>query len=196
MLFGWQQNGNSGGDRFGTDPRAWSNSSENTMTLPRDLSWGADGLVMQRFVPELQKLRRQHWGATDFPLPHSADTGKGDAAVLLASPATRGVQLEISAKFSWNTTADFREGRFGLRVLANASSSSSSSSASSSGPWAEYTEIGFERTAKHSRVYVDRRRSSGGVRDADVRSGPWLNGNTSLSLNSTSLHLFVDRSGA
>ena len=50
ILFSWQQNGNSGGDRLGTDPRAWSNSSENTMTLPRDLSWGAGGAILQRFV--------------------------------------------------------------------------------------------------------------------------------------------------
>ena len=37
ILFGWQQNGNSGGDHLGTDPRAWANSTENTMTLPREL---------------------------------------------------------------------------------------------------------------------------------------------------------------
>ena len=37
ILFGWQQNGNSGGDHLGTDPRAWANGSENTMTLPREL---------------------------------------------------------------------------------------------------------------------------------------------------------------
>jgi hypothetical protein len=53
VLFGWQQNGNSGGDHLGTDPRAWSNSSENTMTLPRDLSWGPDGIILQRFVRQV-----------------------------------------------------------------------------------------------------------------------------------------------
>ena len=29
--------GNSGGDHLGTDPRAWANGSENTMTLPWEL---------------------------------------------------------------------------------------------------------------------------------------------------------------
>ena len=123
-------------------------------------------------MPELQVLRRQHFGASDFAFPITA--------TFLKNSAARGVQLEISARL---TFPQFRTGRFGLRVLANASSSAGSTTE------AEYTEVGFERTANHSRVFVDRRRSSGGVRDADVRSGPWV---PSGSL--TNLHLFVDRS--
>ena len=47
------------------DPRAWSNSSENTMTLPRDLSWGPGGVVLQRFVSQTGgplMARSQHLG--------------------------------------------------------------------------------------------------------------------------------------
>ena len=123
-------------------------------------------------MPELQVLRRQHFGISNFAFP----TG----AAFLSDPASRGVQLEISARLTFPL---FRTGRFGLRVLANASSRAGSTVA-------EYTEVGFERTANHSRVFVDRRRSSGGVRDADVRSGPWV---PSGSLT-TNLHVFVDRS--
>jgi hypothetical protein len=124
-----------------------------------------------RQVPELQKLRRQHFSASNFAFPNAA-------ATFLSDPAARGVQLEISARLKF---PEFRTGRFGLRVLANASCAESSA--------AEYTEVGFERAANHSRVYVDRRRSSGGVRDADIRSGPWV-----PTGSVTNLHVFVDRS--
>ena len=127
-------------------------------------------MIHQRFVPELQKLRRHHYHAerVAFPSP-------GDSALFLPAEAS-GVQLEIAARISFAASAH-SVGRFGLRVLANDASS-------------EYTEVGFQRGV-HDRVFVDRRRSSGGVRDADVRAGPWLNASTAAQVQ---LHLYVDRS--
>lgn len=221
ILFGWQQNGNSGGDRLGSDVRAWSNGTENTMTLPRELSWGPGGVVLQRFVPELQKLRRQRWSAprSGLAFPVAGPGAAGSAASLLPKEAS-GVQLEISARLSWGGgAAPFaavrnrgprprRTGsrlRFGFRVLANAAAAidtaaaaataaAASSGDSSSSAVAEYTEVGFELgdvEMPRDYIYVNRRRSSGGVRDADVRAGPWLNVTAATEVT---LHMYVDRS--
>ena len=214
ILFGWQQNGNSGGDRMGSDVRAWSNGTENTMTLPRELSWGPGGVVLQRFVPELQKLRRQRWSAprSGLAFPAAGPAGAAGAAVFMLPEEASGVQLEISARISLgggatSVAAARNEGpsragsrRFGFRVLANAAAATAavtaaaaSSDANGSSAVAEYTEVGFELgdAEMHDYVYVDRRRSSGGVRDADVRAGPWLNATTATEVK---LHLYVDRS--
>ena len=61
----------------------------------------------------------------------------------------------------------------------------------------EYTEVGFD--VRKSQVYVDRRMSSGGEFDADVRAGPWPSGGVSGSVpgkvagggGSVSVHMYV-----
>jgi sucrose-6-phosphate hydrolase SacC (GH32 family) len=55
VLFGWLNNGwNQGGSK------AAPPLPNNTLTLPRELTATARGQLRQRFVPELQRLRRAH----------------------------------------------------------------------------------------------------------------------------------------
>lgn len=159
VMFGWLQNGGSDGNA------AHCNSKENTLSLPRDLSLAPDGSVLQRFVPELQRLRSSQWQASSLSFPAA-----GGAAGAVALPgAASGRQLEIEA------TITFPEGSstFGLLVLSGK---------------AEHTAIGFD--ALNGQVFVDRTLSSGGALDTDIRAGPWPN----ASHGSVQLHAYVDRS--
>ena len=52
VLLGWLQNGCSSRTSIGI-----SDGSENSLTLPRDLSLAPDGTMRQRYIPELQQLR-------------------------------------------------------------------------------------------------------------------------------------------
>lgn len=162
IMFGWHQNGNS------DDRTPHPNSSENTMTLPRELTLSPEGELLQRYIPELQQLRLSgptgHWHGAAVPFP-------ADGAPLPA-PAS-GNQLEIAATIKFSSTA---VGRFGLRVLSGTS------------PVLEYTEIGLDLA--HGRAYVDRTLSSGGEQDVDVRAGPWKPRPDGL----VDVHAYVDHS--
>lgn len=163
IMFGWQQNGGSSkGGGGGGDPL------ENSMTLPRDLSLGPGGEVLQRYVPELGILRAgPGWHAATLRFP--ARGGQAGAAFLPAAAA--GDQLEIVATIRFEparTTAPF-----GLLVLA--------------GP-GERTAVVFDPA--RARIALDRTLSSGGKLDADVRAGPWYGAGSGI----VSLHAYVDRS--
>ena len=70
-------------------------------------------------------------------------------------------------------------GKFGLRVLASEQ---------------EYTEIGFhpQHPMGLGQVYVDRRWSSGGLRDVDIRAGPWPTFESDGGI--ATLHAYIDHS--
>lgn len=157
VLLGWMQNGNSAGSSPGLPG---SDSHENSLTLPRDLSLAADGTLLQRFVPELQRLRCSadpslHLENTPFP------------ASGLLPLAISGAQLEISATIGFASSSSSPSGAaaaararaddasFGLAVLAGA---------------AERTAIVLH--LGKSQVWIDRRASSANGSDADVRAGP------------------------
>merc|ERR1712070_572636 len=160
-MFGWQQNGAS-------DGAANNKPTENAMTLPRDLSLDATGAILQRFIPELQRLRipGDHWHAQSYRFP----SGGVAAAQMLPAPAL-GQQLEIQASIRYGALSS----KFGLLVLA--------------GP-TERTEVGFHISS--GQVYVDRRLSSAGLHDTDVRAGPWLG--AAARGGDVSLHMYVDHS--
>jgi len=187
VMLGWMQNGNSAGSSPGLPG---TDSHENSLTLPRDLSMAPDGTtLLQRFVPELQKLRR----GSGAPALHLEDTPFPPSGLLPL--AVSGAQLEISATIGF----------------ASSSSSSSSSSASSAtatagaaGIQTDGASFGLavlagaaERTAivlhiGKSQVWIDRRASSANGSDADVRAGPLP---TALGrAGQLRLHAFVDHS--
>ena len=124
-----------------------------TMSLPRDLSVTSDGLLRQRFIPELQKLRiaSSHVHVGGQPL---ASGGIPKAAFVKGAA---GRQLEIMARFRVGASALVAQRKFGLAVLAEPS-------------MAEYTSITLDPAREH--VLLDRRQSGVSV-DSDVRGGPW-----------------------
>jgi len=174
-------------------------TSNNTLSLPRDLSVGGGGggarrrYVQQAFIPELQKLRRAHTelAAHGVPLPTSAA-----AEPTWLPAAAYGPQIEIVATFRVSASAagrlwgraGRREGGasaaslFGLVVLATTASSST-------GAAAERTVIAFDLARKM--VQLDRRWSGAGV-DADVRAGPWPDADGNSGATEVTVHAFVD----
>lgn len=55
----------------------------------------------------------------------------------------------------------------------------------------ERTAVGFD--VEHAQAYVDRTQSSGGLKDADVRAGPWHGANKDTG-GTVSVHAYVDHS--
>ena len=106
---------------------------KDSLSLPRDMTFAADGRLLQRFVPELEKLRIT---GTHEQLQRMALSG--GAPVWLK---TAGRQLEIAARFEVAGNCSF-----GLYVLASKSLT-------------EYTTIGVDMT--DDLAFVDRMNSSG-----------------------------------
>ena len=103
----------------GEPDRPGNSYSNNTLSLPRDLSITKTGQMRQRFAPELRKLRRGHTHVGKQTLA----TGGVPKAQFIAGAA--GLQLEIIATFSRTPTratgatrAATPEGKFGILVLA------------------------------------------------------------------------------
>ena len=176
VMFGWLQNGGSN-DEGG---RGDVSSTNNTMTLPRELSLAPDGVtLLQAFVPELQALRRTHFRAVNIAVPVG-----GAAGAHFFGPAA-GAQLEISATFklsaalrdSFGTNAEV--GNFGLLVLAASDTS-------------EHTVIGFDLS--HQTVFLDRKASGAPDLDGDVRAGPWPSSAGLGDETSITVHVYVDHS--
>jgi hypothetical protein len=127
VLFGWINNGWDQGS--GEPDRPGNSFSNNTLSLPRDLSLTPTGQMRQEFVPELAKLRQKHTQLPTQALP----TGGTAAAQFVA--AASGLQLEIKATFSRNATSRGTAGKFGIMVL-------------SSDDRSEYTAIAFDSVRK------------------------------------------------
>ena len=141
-----------------------------TMSLPRDLSVTSGGLLRQRFIPELQKLRiaSSHVHVGEQPL---ASGGIPKAAFVKGAA---GRQLEIRARFRVGASALVAQRKFGLAVLASPS-------------MAEYTSITLDPAREH--VLLDRRQSGVSV-DSDVRGGPWPG---AAAAGEILLHVYVDQ---
>jgi hypothetical protein len=161
VLWGWINNGWDQGppephglepDRPRPGPGAWL--SNNTMSLPRDLTYSSAGFVAQAFVPELQKLRRVQTTVQNLSLDNVLDI---HAHYLPTS--SFGPQLEISATFRIPPATATPVGAFGLLVLA-------SNVSAPDGRRAERTVIRFDLQRKM--VQLDRTQS-GAALDADVR---------------------------
>ena len=143
VLLGWLQNGCSSHSPIGI-----SDSAENSLTLPRDISLAPDGTVRQRYIPELQRLRKgTPMIITQQPFPHTGSQ-------LLEGVS--GAQIEIVGTISFGPDTT---GAFGLSVLAGEVDGV-----------AEHTDIVFD--LRHQMVQIDRRNSSANFTDADVRAGP------------------------
>ena len=162
VMFGMISNGNNQGGH------TLMNLNNYTMSLPRDLSVTAGGLLRQRFVPELQKLRIES-SSTHASL-RKLGTGGIEGASFLSAAVGR--QLEIVARFKVGTSS---KGKFGLLVLASKDK-------------AEYTSITFD-TAR-DQVLLDRSQSGVSV-DCDVRGGPWP-GVGAAANSEVTLHAYVD----
>lgn len=149
---------------------------KDALSLPRDMTFGPDGRLEQRFAPELRALRI----AKSHEQLSSTELTNGVPVWL----KTAGRQLEISARFQVTGNCSF-----GLYVLATKS-------------LAEYTTIGVDIT--DDLVFIDRRNSSGmnplvpsrGV--LDVRAGLLPAPATSEALSPPAggriieIHAFVD----
>ena len=103
VLLAWMNNGFWNGAH---DPRTDNDDSlpRDALSLPRDLSFSSKGRLLQRYVPELQSLRRSHEALPPRRLV--------EEEMWLA---TRGRQLELFARFE---VADAANASFGLQVLA------------------------------------------------------------------------------
>eukprot|EP01051_Picozoa_sp_SAG22_P008310 SAG22_NODE_626_length_8433_cov_43.291097_2_plen_652_part_00 len=160
VLFGWMTNGywdGHGPNRavpYG-EPIYQQGLPKDSLSLPRDMTFAADGRLLQQFVPELQTLRtaaHEQLPPTALPL-----TEQGEPLWL----KTTGRQLEIAARFDVTGNCSF-----GLLVLASKQSLELE----------EYTTIGIDTT--DDVAFIDRRNSSGpkplvpnrGL--LDVRAGP------------------------
>jgi hypothetical protein len=170
-------------------------TSNNTLSLPRDLSVGYNGtgssrFVKQAFIPELKTLRRGHTELAAQSLPTG---GAGEPQWL---PAAAGAQIEIFATFQVSASAvdrlqaaDRHDGTvaalFGLVVLAS-NASVGVSGGSDTAVAAERTVIAFDLSRKM--VQLDRR-LSGASLDADVRAGPWPDGSNGTEVT---VHAFID----
>lgn len=185
VMFGWLQNGGSNDE----PSRAGIASSNNTMTLPRELTLAPDGVTMlQAFVPELRRLRRAHFSATAVAAP----AGGVGAAQFFEGPAASGAQLEIRATFELTAARQAAAGtaaggHFGLLVLA--ARGGSSGGGDGSAPSDERTVIGFD--IARQLVFLDRT-ASGAAMDADVRAGPWPTAAAGAAF--ITVHAFVDHS--
>ena len=145
VLLGWLQNGCSSRTSVGI-----SNSAENSLTLPRDLSLAPDGTMRQRYIPELQRLRR----GAPVVVAQQAFPQAGSSSPLSLKGAS-GAQIEIAGTVRFGPGA----GAFGLSVLAG-----------DVGGVVEHTDIVFD--VQRQQVQIDRRNSSARFTDADVRGGP------------------------
>ena len=165
VLFGWINNGwDQGPGEPDRTPQTYSN---NTLSLPRDLSVGPTGQLRQRFVPELAMLRQNHTRVGKRQLK------AGGVAKAEFVQGGSGLQLEIRATFSRDPAAKFGPGTFGLLVLADASLE-------------EYTAISFDPMRSH---FLLDRSHSGLAEDEDVRGGPW----PAPASESVTVHIYVDR---
>jgi len=145
VLLGWLQNGCSSSSTIGV-----SDAAENSLTLPRDVSLAADGTIRQRYVPELQQLRKGNAvTVTQQPFPQA-----GTPPQLLKGVS--GAQIEVvgTVKFGPGYA-----GAFGLSVLGGEVEGV-----------AEHTDIVFD--LQRQQVQIDRRNSSARFTDTDVRAGP------------------------
>ena len=191
VLWGWINNGWDQGppEPHGLEPDrprpgdgAWL--TNNTMSLPRDLSFasragGGGRFVAQRFVPELQTLRRArtqlrgvalHGGTV--ALPESAYGPQLEIVATFRFPSAEAMLLAAAA--SGNTSSSQQ---FGLMVLASNGSAHGGTSAA-----AERTVIRFD--LGRGMVLLDRT-SSGADLDADVRAGPLPAATTTTNLQVT-----------
>ena len=205
VLFGWINNGWDQGEPWVEPDRPKDGplgrgTSNNTLSLPRDLSVGYSGngsrFVKQAFIPELKTLRRAHTTLPAQSVPTS------DAAEPHWLPETAfGPQIEIFATFVLSASAVHQlqePGRdgvasaplFGLTLLAsNASVVSSFGVVRTTAAVGERTVIAFDLSRKMVRLD---RRSSGASVDADVRAGPWPDDGSGSSTNKVTVHAFVD----
>ena len=110
ILFAWMTNGYWDGHGRNYDPEGLPiydpGLPKDSLSLPRDMTFAADGRLLQRFVPELERLRITE---THEQLPLTALSD--DAPVWLK---TAGRQLEIFARFEVAGNCSF-----GLHVLAS-----------------------------------------------------------------------------
>jgi len=145
---------------------------KDSLSLPRDMTFAADGRLLQRFVPELQTLRMTE---THERLQRTA---LSDGTPMWLK--TVGRQLEISAQFEVAGNCSF-----GLYVLA-------------SNPMTEYTTIGVDMD--DDLTFIDRLNSSGpnplvpnrGL--LDVRAGllPSDRSNSTDGTRMIDIHVIVD----
>mmetsp|Transcript_728 Transcript_728/g.2362 ORF Transcript_728/g.2362 Transcript_728/m.2362 type:complete len:537 (+) Transcript_728:47-1657(+) len=162
VLFGWLQHGTSDGDMPGRGP-----NTDNAFTLPRDLTVGPGGEVLQRFVPELQGLRVG---------PANSTTKAGLSTVAAANAVELGIaggQLELVAGITMASGAAGCDA--GLTVLAGGT---------------QFTAVGVNLSS--GLAYIDRTRS-GLPSDADVRAGPLAAAAASAAAE-IQMHVYVDRS--
>jgi hypothetical protein len=109
---------------------------KDSLSLPRDISFAADGRLEQRYAPELWALRQ--------PDSHERLPPTKLRQIQQIWLKTQSRRLEVRATFAIAGGAS--DAVFGLRVLASPS-------------LAEYTEIGVD--LKDDVAYVDRSMSSG-----------------------------------
>jgi sucrose-6-phosphate hydrolase SacC (GH32 family) len=164
VLFGWINNGWDQGP--GEPDRTPETYSNNTLSLPRDLSVTPSGHMRQRFVPELAKLRKSNTHVSKQLLK----TGGVPKAQFVAGGS--GLQLEVVATFSRDPMKPLGPGKFGLLVFAAANLS-------------EYTAIAFDSAREH---FLLDRSHSGLALDEDVRGGPW----PEPAAGSVTVHAYVD----
>jgi len=194
ILFGWINNGWDQGagpvepDR--PNGHGCSNNTvactNNTMSLPRDLSYGVKSaagkrFVRQAFVPELKTLRRGHTQLRAVQL----SSGRPAAQAQFLPRSAWGPQLEIVATFRWKSQPSKAPAQFGLAVLASNSSGSAGHAKT-----AERTAVCFD--IRRQLVLLDRTRS-GAALDADIRAGP-MPGSAAAAADEhqVTVHVYVD----
>ena len=163
VLFGWINNGWDQGP--GEPDRPDNSYSNNTLSLPRDLSITQSGQLRQQFVPELAQLRTTRTHVGTQPL---AAGGVPNAQFI---DGGAGLQLEIVATFS-RDPATVKAGKFGILVLAASTLS-------------EYTAIAFDSVREQ---FLLDRSHSGLAADEDVRGGPWPEPQST----SVTVHAYID----
>ena len=138
ILFAWMSNGYWDGHAANYEPEGLEiyapGLPKDSLSLPRDMTFAADGRLLQRFVPELERLRIAE-SYEQLPL-----TALHDGALVWLKTAGR--QLEIFARFEVAGNCSF-----GLHVLASKPSLT------------EFTTIGVDIT--DDLTFVDRLNSSG-----------------------------------
>ena len=110
ILFAWMSNGYWDGHAPNYEPEGLEiyapGLPKDSLSLPRDMTFAADGRLLQRFVPELERLRIAE---TYEQLPLTA---LHDGSLVWLKTAGR--QLEIFARFEVAGNCSF-----GLHVLAS-----------------------------------------------------------------------------
>ena len=149
----------------GEPDRPDNSYSNNTLSLPRDLSITQTGQLRQKFAPELAQLRTTHTHVGTQPLA----VGGVPKAQFIKGGA--GLQLEIVATFS-RDPATLEAGKFGILVFAATNLS-------------EYTAIAFDSAREQ---FLLDRRHSGLAADEDVRGGPWPEPQSA----SVTVHAYID----